>query len=254
MRAPRAVVLAALLLAAPRLPAFTNYVVDEARAVPDDVEAAVNATLDDYQRRSGNQVAVAVVRTTQNQSIEDYTNDLFNQWGVGKKGDDNGVLLVIAVEDRELRIEVGDGLGADFTDVEAAGVVRDEIVPVLREGGDVGRAVVVGTESIRRALGDELAGPAPIRVEPEPPPEGDGGSGANLIGLLVLGAIGLATFRMARHRTFGRPYRRGGMWYGGGSWGSGWGGGGFGGGGFGGGSFGGGGGGHSSGGGASGSW
>lgn len=239
---------------AARLPKFTNYVVDDAKAVPDNVEAAVNAALGDYERRSGNQVAVAVVRTTDDQSIEDFTNDLFNEWGVGKKGEDNGVLLVIAVDDRKLRIEVGDGLGGEFTDLEAAEVVRDEIVPVLRQSGDMGAAVEVGTESIRRSLGDDLAGPPPLPAadpESQPVEEEDGGVGAGLVGLLLLGGIGYATFRMARNRTLGGPYHRGGMWYGGGGWGGGsWGGSG----GFGGGGFGGGGGGHSSGGGASGGW
>lgn len=241
--------------AAERLPEFTDHVVDDAGAVSDDVESSLNAALADYQRRSGNQVAVAVVETTGDQSLEDYTNDLFNEWGVGKEGDDNGVLLVIVLDERQLRIEVGDGVGGELTDVEAGRIIDGEITPVLRETGDVGAGVRVGTEGIRRALGDDQVGPAPA-PPPEEEPAGDSGGGVadGLVALLLFGAVGLAAVGGITGR--GRFGRRGGMWYGGGFGGGGWGTGGFGGGGFGGGGggFGGGGGGHSSGGGASGGW
>jgi uncharacterized protein len=240
--------LAAFLLVAKSLPPFSAPVVDAAGVVPDDVERRVSAALVDYQSRSGNQVAVAVIKSTGDQSIEDYTIDLAREWGVGQKGADNGVVLVIAYEDRKLRIEVGRGLEGSLTDLQSGRLIREQIVPRL-QAGDVGGAVELGAEGIRRELGDDQVGPAPPPPE-EPEPSGDGGFG----GLLVLGLLGLGLVG-----GLGRRWRRGGGWpiFVGSGWpgaGGGWSGGGSGSsGGFGGG-FGGGGGGGFGGGGASGSW
>lgn len=240
-------------VAAQEVPAFTAPVVDAAGVVPDEVESRVAAGLEDYRRRSGNQVAVAVVRTTGNRSLEDYTIDLAREWAVGERGKDNGVVLLIAYDDRRVRIEVGRGLEGELTDLESGRIIRERMVPLLRQG-DVGAAVAQGTDAIRRDLGDTQVGELP---PPPAAPEGDGGEGQGSWWpfLFVVPAFALSGL-------FGRRRRRS-RWGGFGMpifWGGGWGGGGFGGGGFGGrgggfgGGFGGGGGGGFGGGGASGDW
>lgn len=250
-----------LLLAAPAgakssFPAFTAPVVDAADAVPDDVEDALSAELLDYQRRSGNQLAVAVIDTTGDTSLEDYTIDLAREWGVGTKGDDNGVLLLVAVDDRRLRIEVGRGLEGELTDLESGRVINDVMRPRLA-AGDLPGALVAGTSSIRTALGDEAA--PEVEALPVEDTGSDGDSSWGGIGTLVL--FGLAAAAIAARARGGGGFG-GGRGFGGGGrgfgtpiiWGGGFGGGGFGGGGFGGGGFGGGGGGGFGGGGASGDW
>lgn len=237
---------AAPAFTAQAFPKFTAPVVDAAGVVPDDVETQVNAALDDYQKRSGNQVAVAVVRTTGDSSVEDYTIDLARKWGVGEKGEDNGVLLLIATEDRELRIEVGRGLEGTLTDLQSGRIIRQRLVPLLRQG-DIGGAVLQGTLAIRQELGDTEVGPLP-----EPPQEDTGPEGGGSLWplLFVLPVVGLGLLGGGRRRG------RGGFGGGFGTpifWGGGLGGGGLGGGG-GGGGFGGGGGGGFGGGGASGGW
>jgi uncharacterized protein len=267
-----------------RFPEFTNYVVDEAGVMSDDAEQTVNAELEAYQERSGNQIAVAIVETTGEQSLEDYTIDLAKEWGVGEADKDNGAVLLIAYEDRKLRIEVGEGLEGDLTDLESGRIIREDITPRLREG-DVDGAVLVGTQQIRRAIGDTEALP----VDAPPPAEDDGGSGRGLPGwaaglplLIVFPFIsrlfrrrsspvywGGGTVQRDRRRDRQHARRRdddddddsgllsalilGGLLMGG-RRGGGWSGGGFGGGDFGGGGFGGGGGGDFGGGGASGGW
>ncbi|HWC11591.1 MAG TPA: TPM domain-containing protein, partial [Acidimicrobiales bacterium] len=169
------VLLAPAAAGAQEIPPFRAPVVDGAGVVPDAVERAVGTELVDYRSRSGNQVAVAVVRTTGRKSIEDYSIDLAREWGVGEKGRDNGVVIVIAYDDRKLRIEVVRGLEGTLTDLEAGRIARDRIAPLLR-AGDVGGAVRHGTAAIRGALGDSEAGALPTippgAREPEGPSSG----------------------------------------------------------------------------------
>ena len=240
----RAAAVALLFVAATSFPKFTAPVVDAAGVVPDAVEQQVDAALNDYQQRSGNQIAVAVVKTTGNQSLEDYSIDLARNWGVGQKGKDNGVLLLIAYDDHKVRIEVGRGVEGTLTDLESGRIISEQLVPRLRDD-DVGGAIVAGTDSIRHVLGDTTVGEPPPVAAPERQPE-QPAPFAPLAFLLPVGFIFLAFLLAGRGRRrrgfFGFPI----FWGGGG-----WGGGGFGGGG---GGFGGGGGGGFGGGGASGGW
>jgi uncharacterized protein len=243
-----AILIAPLGVAAQQeFPRFSAPIVDAADVVDDDAEERINAQLLSYQRRSGNQVAVAVVETLGRASIEDYAEDLFDAWAVGEKDKDNGVLLVIAMQERDLRIEVGYGVEGDLTDIESGDIV-DKMAPLMR-GGDVGGAIALATNDIRLALGDTEAVPLEETEE-----EDEGRSPFSLLYLLfpllfIFGGLG-GRRRGRRRRDFSMwPILLGGAW--GASGGSG---GGVGGGGFGGGGFGGGGGGGSGGGGASGGW
>jgi uncharacterized protein len=232
-------------------PAPTGFLVDAAEAVPDGQQQALEAELEAYAERSGHQLAVAVVDTTAGESIEDYANDLFGEWGVGSADRDDGVLIVVAVDDRELRIEVGRGLEGTLTDIEAADIIRDNMVPRLKVA-DYAGAVRAGERAVRRALGD----PTPDAAG-EPTARGFGGYGGGQPGaassqgglnflpviviIIFLVIVALSSFGNRRRRSGGFfPIFIGSGWGGGGSGG----GGGFGG--FGGGS--------SGGGGASGSW
>lgn len=155
-----------------RFPEFTNYVVDAADVVPDDAEAETNAELEAYEGASGVQIAVATIDTTGNQSIEDYTIDLAKHWGVGQAEEDNGVLLLIAVKDRELRIEVGEGIEGELTDLESGRITDNELPPILRDG-DYGEAILAGTRSIRRAIGGRGAESLPAAPPEDRPDETD---------------------------------------------------------------------------------
>jgi uncharacterized protein len=232
----RAAAVALLLVAAVKLPAFTAPVVDEAGVVPDTIEQQLDTTLADYQQRSGNQIAVAVVKTTGDTSLEDYSIDLARKWGVGQKGKDNGVLLLIAYDDRKVRIEVGRGLEGQLTDLDSGRIIREQIVPRM-QAGDVGGALVAGTEAMRRVLGDTSVGeptPAPAAAPREQPAPGGFALLSFLFPVLfILFGFGLVVRRRRRRGFFGFPIFWGGGWGGGG----GLGGGGFGGGGFGGGGF-----------------
>ena len=250
--------LAVLALAAPAaaqdFPEPTGHVVDAADTIPPDSLVSIERRLSEYERGSGNEVAVAVVESTGRLEIEDYAEQLFDEWGVGKEGEDNGVLLVLAMDDRRLRIEVGYGVEDELTDLESSVIIRDRIVPRLK-AEDVDGAVDAGVTGILEALGGELVGtPAP---QPAAAPRPRSGSPFSVL-VLVFFVFMIISSLGSRGR------RRRGLdagdvvlpWIIGSSIGRGWGGGGGvgGGGGFGGGGFGGFGGGGSGGGGASGDW
>ncbi len=230
-------------------PKPTGYVVDQAKAVSDAVERDLDATLAAFESSSGgSQVAALVVDSIGDRGIEDYANDVFGCWGVGEKDEDTGVLLVVALEQRRMRIEVGRGVEGDLTDVESADIIREDITPAFK-AGDISGGVAKGVQGIVRALGGDVV--RPVASRPQQPPIG--GSGGPGLAFFVLFAV-IALVSILGN---GRRGRRGGGFFppiimGGGWGGSGYsGGGGFGGGG---GGFGGFGGGGSGGGGASGGW
>ena len=238
--------------AAQEFPTFSSHVVDQAAVVPDDAERQVDASLADYQARTGNQIAVAVVRTTGGRPVEEYSLALARSWGVGRQGTDNGVLILIAVDDRAVRIEVGLGLESILTDERAAAIVNDGLVQRLRQG-DMGAAVVFATDAVRRTLGDAttaasdpVAAPvatdaprtAPLPVSPDVAPSpydepdgpfgpgdfGDPGSGfpAWIFVLIpVMGVLGMVSSLGNSRRTgfrnrgplfWGNSYRPGSNW------------------------------------------
>jgi len=134
-------------------PRFTAPVVDAAGVIDDAVEDTLNRQLEQFRTTVGPQIAVLVVDSTGNKALEDYSIDIAREWGIGDEQRDDGVLLLIALEDRVLRIETGSGIEGDLTDVEAGRVIDSVVVPQLRNN-DPTAAVAAGVE----ALVTELSG------------------------------------------------------------------------------------------------
>ncbi|BDG10661.1 TPM domain-containing protein [Anaeromyxobacter paludicola] len=263
----RAALLAILLAAAPAaraelaVPPLTGPVVDAAGLLDARGARRLDALCRAAREGEGGQgvqLQYLLVRTLDGEPIESFSMRVAERWKIGTKGRDNGVLVVIAVADRRIRIEVGGGLEGGLTDAQSGRIIRQTIAPAFREGRYAEGLFVAG-EQILSALG---ALPSSLRTAPHedrPAHELPSGLLGLLLGLLFsFGAPAifiLLVFLFVVSRIFGGlgPRRRGpwggGPWIGGGGWG---GGGGFGGGSSGGGWSGGGGG--FSGGGASGSW
>ena len=225
------------------LPTLDKRVTDQSGTLSIADVQRIESTLESFERASSNQIVVLFVPSLGGESLESYTLRVAEKNKLGKKGRSNGVLLLIAKEDRKVRIEVGYGLEGALPDAVCDQIIRREIAPRFREG-DFAGGVQAGVNSIIKATRGEFKGEQ----------EKDGRNGNNSflypIILFVLFGIFSRLFSGGRRYTVGsRGYRsRGGWWiggggFGGGSFGSGGGGGGFSGGG---GSFGGGG--------ASGSW
>lgn len=112
----------------------TGAVLDSANIIPDAEEAAMDARLRDYNQRTGRAVVVATVPSLDGETIEMYAANLFAAWGIGGKETDQGLLLLVAPNDRKVRIEVGYGLHGYVTDILSGRIIRDRILPRFKAG------------------------------------------------------------------------------------------------------------------------
>jgi len=233
----------------------TGYVTDLAGVVTSETKTRLENLCTEVEQKTGAQLAVVTVHSLERESIENYAVDLYKQLGVGGKGDNRGVLLLVAPEEHRYRIEVGYGLEPVINDARAGDAGR-AMVPFLRQG-NYGAAIETATGMLAKYIADDrgvtLSAPIPTGVVRKDKNDGKSTS-LGFWALVVLFWIILSVMRSSR-----RGGGRGGWWIGpmlGGMSGGGWRGGGFGGGsgGFSSGGFGGFGGGGSGGGGASGSW
>lgn len=161
------------------VPPLTARVVDLTGTLDDAQRARLEARLATLESERGAQVAVLLVPTTRPESVETYALRVAETWRLGRKGIDDGVLLLVAREDRSLRIEVGYGLEGALNDATASRIIRETIVPAFRSG-DFAGGIEAGVEAMLRVIGGE----------PLPPPAAspvDGLSGDTLETLVVGG-------------------------------------------------------------------
>ncbi|MGH8517566.1 MAG: TPM domain-containing protein, partial [Panacagrimonas sp.] len=142
------------------VPPLQSRITDLTGVLAADVKASMEAKLEAFEREKGSQVAVLMVPTTQPETIEQYGIRAVDAWKLGRADADDGVLLLIALEDRSLRIEVGQGLEGAIPDAVAKRIIEETIVPAFREnhfsgGIDAGLDQIIGL----------------IRGEPLPPPQ-----------------------------------------------------------------------------------
>jgi uncharacterized protein len=174
MNAARASILALLLcwacsaLALVAVPPLSGRVVDQTGTLTAGDIASLTQTLRDLETRKGSQVAVLIVPTTDGEAIEQYSLRVAEAWKIGRKKIDDGALLVIAKNDRRLRIEVGYGLEGALTDATTKRIIDEDITPKFKTG-DFAGGVSAGTERMVRVINGEKL------PEPEPPHWQDGG-------------------------------------------------------------------------------
>src|SRR5215813_716023 len=168
MKAARAVVLALLLgwifpaLALVAVPQLTGRVVDQTGTLSSGDIAQLTQKLADLQTRKGSQIAVLIVPTTDGEPIEQFSLRVAEAWKIGRKKVDDGALLVIAKNDRRLRIEVGYGLEGVLTDVTAKRIIDEVITPKFRSG-DFASGISDGINKMIGLINGEKL------PEPEPP-------------------------------------------------------------------------------------
>ncbi|MGZ5912801.1 MAG: TPM domain-containing protein [Reyranella sp.] len=148
-----ALTLLALLSAAfaVNFPALTGRVVDQANIIPADSRAAIEAKLADLEAKSGIQLVVATVSSLDGQEIEPYANELFRTWKLGEKTKNNGVLLLVAPNERRVRIEVGYGLEGTLTDALSQVIIANAITPRFK-AGDYAGGITRGVDDVITVL------------------------------------------------------------------------------------------------------
>lgn len=155
-----------------------------------------------YLKASGNSVAVLIVNTVGDMSLEDYAHDVFKAWGIGEKGKDNGVLLLIALNEKKIRLEVGYGLEANLTDLESGRIVnRNSVMAGYFREGNFSAGLNAAFDAIVEAIGGDYQLPpeAQKRTEKKTGPVGV------FIFFLMFVLIGFSRFRRSSRR-FGGPF------------------------------------------------
>src|SRR5208282_4682395 len=158
----------------PKFPPLTGRVVDDAGILSFHTRHELTLMLAEHERATGDQVVVVTVGSLQRYPIEEFGYELGRYWGIGQKGKNNGVLLIVAPNEHKVRIEVGYGLEGQLTDAISATIIQNYILPSFKRG-DFNFGVLAGTTEMLRALGGnppDEGGPttSAVPVKYEPPP------------------------------------------------------------------------------------
>ena len=174
--------------AAPHFPALTGRVVDDAHLLDAGAVQQLTQQSTDLEARTSDQLVVVTVPSLNGQSIEEYGVALGRHWGIGQKGKDNGVLLIVAPQEHKVRIEVGYGLEGTLTDAQSSRIIQTIILPAFKRG-DMQAGILQGAQAIAT-----LAGGGAIESATHYPASpsyqhtnGDHGSGATALFLILIG-------------------------------------------------------------------
>jgi uncharacterized protein len=141
----------ALMLAMTAPPAPTEEVDDTIGAMSTAAHDKVESEIETFDKKTGHQVVVYIADSTGGEALERYTSNAAEDWQIGNKGKDDGVVLFLFKRDRKARIEVGYGLESDLTDARSGEIIGDDIAPAMK-AGDVDRAVEDGVGAILSTL------------------------------------------------------------------------------------------------------
>jgi len=191
------------LAAAVDVPYLSGRVVDEAGILSPDARAKIGAMSQAREQATGDQIAVLTMPSLEGESIEGFATRVFDAWKLGAKGKDNGVLLIVAPNDRKMRIEVGYGLEGSMTDAASSRIIREVMAPKFKKNdydggiadgvaaivmtlegkGDFGAGGGEPTSTTKKSsfsmIDDSDLPPWPMRI---------------LLGAFIFGIIGLFTF------------------------------------------------------------
>ena len=181
------------------VPPLTGRIVDQTATLDATAIASLDQTLKDFEARKGSQIAVLIVPTTAPEAIEQYSIRVAEQWKIGRKGVDDGAILVVAKNDRKARIEVGYGLEGALNDATTRRIIDDIIVPKFRNG-DFSGGIADGVDQMIRVIdGETLPAPKPRAQVSNNFDIGTLFNPFVIVGVLVFGGI----FRGVFGRLFG---------------------------------------------------
>ncbi len=143
--------IAPAVFSAPEFPTLSGRVVDQAGILSPQARTTLTQLLEAHEQASSNQVVVVTLKSLQGYAIDDYGYQLGRHWGIGQKGRDNGALLIVAPNERKVRIEVGYGLEGDLTDARANQIIQTVILPRFRSG-DFEAGILAGTQAMLASI------------------------------------------------------------------------------------------------------
>ena len=203
-------------------PPPTRRINDYAGALTAAERDRLEQKLIDREAGTSNQIVVAIFKSLDGESLEDFSIRLAQAWRIGQKGLDNGVIFLVFVNDRKMRLEVGYGLEANMTDAISSSILRDVVAPRFREG-HLADGIGAGLDAIDQAIAGTYKAPAAQRTaQPSIDPF------TLLLLLFVFGGLAMAIVPSLLYRGtqrngwtggssgWGGPYVGGGGWSGGG--------------------------------------
>lgn len=176
------------------IPALTARVTDLTNTVSIDILSRLEQQLAAFESRKGAQVVVLILPTTQPESIEQFGIRLFDAWKVGRKGVDDGVMVIVARNDRRLRIEVGYGLEGALNDATAKRIIDEIMAPLFRQG-DMPGGLQAGVDAILKVVDGEALPPPQARASSPAGQQAGELSGIVVLFLIFAAIIGGATLR-----------------------------------------------------------
>ena len=184
------------------IPELRTHVTDLTGTLPDGDKAALERKLADWEMKRGAQFAVLVVPTTKPDGIDEYSQRVTDQWRLGRKGVDDGVLLLVARDDKKLRIQVGKGFEGSLTDVTAKRIIEEVIVPLFRKGDFVG-GINAGVDRVIGVVAGEAL--PPPKAQSSARSQASSWHIEDWIGFVLFAGLGLFWFlASALNRMFGR--------------------------------------------------
>jgi uncharacterized protein len=178
-------------MAAPKFPPLTGRVVDLANVLSPAAEQKLTTEAAQLEADTGHQFVVATIPDLQGYEIEDYGYQLLRTWGIGRKEQDDGVILLVAPNERRVRIEVGYGLEPVLTDALSSVILQERVLPRFREG-QTEAGIVSGAEAVMQQLGlpeDQAKARVAQAAQAQSQSEGRPNIGSIIVGLIVLCVI-----------------------------------------------------------------
>lgn len=198
-------------LAAPTFPPLTGRVVDNAQLLSPQTEAKLTSELAALEQTTGRQLVVATLPTLQGYEIEDYGYQLLRAWGIGRKAENDGVILIVAPNEKAVRVEVGYGLEPVLTDALSSVIIHKALLPAFREGR-FEDGVVAGAEALVKQLSlpdDEARAQVAQVAAQQAAPSMDRGSGIALLVAMIVVFVILTGLM----RVFGVRRTSAGLWW-----------------------------------------
>jgi uncharacterized protein len=199
--------IAVVQAAEPEFPPLSGRVVDRAGLLSERDEQELESALARFETETTNQIVVVTLESLQGLPIEEYGYQLGRHWGIGRAGKDNGALLLVAPEEREVRIEVGYGLEGELTDAQSRTIIETRILPHFREG-DFAAGIKAGVAAMIATLGgtyEPALPPVQVRERERAPSPFPLAIALPIIMMIVLNRLFGRRPRRGRYRGYGGP-------------------------------------------------